>query len=499
MMRTCVTRVQLMMWRSERFKVEPRRLIADLRWPWVLLLTLLASTSLAAEETINLAVGQQRTLNVAQMAKLAIGRDTVIEAKPLSPTQVLVTALAPGQSELEVIKSNGQSQKFTVVVTAIDAKQVSKEIKRLIGDREGISVNVQGDRIFLEGFALTLDDMQRVNQVAQMYPQVVKNQVKLDPSAKNMVAQQLNSSLQRAGLRGAVATVVNSTVFLEGKVDNEGDMKKAELVMKAMGENIQNLLTIGSTKMIALDVEFMEVSTNSLNTIGIRFPTDIAGTPQFRFDATKVFLPAGTPDQLSLGGSLVSTSQFGFGFLFTDGVTRSLAKPRLVCASGQKASFLAGGEIPVVFITQQIATIQFKEYGIKLNMTPQADARAIHLDVEAEVSDVDFSVAVQNVPGLLTRRVKTNIAVRSGETIALSGLLSNVSEKNVAKMPLLGHIPIIGELFKSRRFREKQSELVVFVTPRIVDADDEALQRAITDMTERLDRAKSEVKWGVFD
>lgn len=452
-----------------------------------------------ADEVINLAVGQQRTLAVQNMTKLAIGRDSVIEAKPLSTSQVLVTALSPGQSELTIIKSNGQQQKFTVTVTAVDAKQVAKDVKRLIGDREGITVSVQNDRIYLEGFALTLDDMQRVDQVAQMYPQIVKNQVKLDPSAKNIVAQQLNSSLQRAGLRGAVATVVNSTVFLEGKVDNDGDMKKAELVMKSMGENIQNLLSIGSTKMVALDVEFMEVSTNSLDAIGVRFPTDIAGTPQFRFDATKVFLPAGTPDQLSIGGSLISTSQFGFGFLFTDGVTRSLAKPRLVCASGQKASFLAGGEIPIVFVTQQTSTVQYKEYGIKLVMSPHADARAIHLEVEAEVSDIDLSVSVQNVPGLLTRKVKTNIAVRSGETIALSGLLSNVSEKAVSKLPLLGHIPIIGELFKSRRFRDKQSELVVFVTPRIVDADDEALQKSISEMTERLDRAKSEVKWGVFD
>ncbi len=255
--------------------------------------------------------------------------------------------------------------------------------------------------------------------------------------------------------------------------------------------------------MVAIDVEFMEVATSSRDVVGIKYPTDIRSeikSPEATFSAQRVFLPAGQPDLLQLGGAVKVTSQFGFGFQFNDGISRTLARPRLVCASGQKASFVSGGEIPLPVPTGLGAiSVQYKEYGIKLAMAPVADARAIHLDIEAEVSDIDLTVTVQNIPGIITRRVKTNIAVRSGETIALSGLMSSVSGKGVSKVPLLGHIPILGELFKSREFNDRKTELIIFVTPRLVDPDDEALKQAIIDMTERLDKASREVRWGVFD
>lgn len=452
-----------------------------------------------AEESINLAVGQQRVLNLSGMTRVAIGNDKIVDVKGLSPSQLLITGIAVGQSEVTIFR--GQNAiKYAVTVTAADARQVLREVKKLLGDREGIEINAQGDRIMLEGYALTLDDMQRVEQITQMFPQVVKNNVRLDPSAKNMVAQQVNSALQRAGLRGAIATVVGGTVFLEGKVENEGDMKKADLVIKSIGENIQNLLTIGSTKMIVIDVEFMEVSTSSNDSVGITYPLNIRGQPSLTFNAQRTIFPAGAPDIMNFGGALTATTNFGFGFQFSDGITRSLAKPRLVAASGQKATFLAGGEIPLPVNTGLGAvTVQFKEYGVKLGMTPVADARAIHMDIDAEVSDIDKSTVVNGIPAITNRKVKTNVSVRSGETIALSGLMQNVSGKNTTKIPGLGNIPIIGELFKSREFLDRKTELVVFVTPRLIDPDDEALKQAITDMTERMDKASSEVRWGVFD
>ncbi len=462
------------------------------------------TASVRAEEPISLAVGQQRVINQTGITRVAIGNDKVIDVKALGPSQILVTALAIGQSELTVWRGQAQT-KYSFTVTAADARQVLRDVKKLLGDREGITLALQGERVIIEGFALTLDDMQRVEQITAMYPAVVKNNVRLDPSAKNMVAQQVNSALQRAGLRGAIATVVGSTVFLEGKVENEGDMKKADLVIKSVGENIQNLLQIGSTKMVLIDIEFMEVSTKSRNIIGITYPTDITGTPNFTFSAQRVFLPANAPDLLQFGGTVTVKSAFGFGFQFNDGISRVLARPRLVAASGQEASFLAGGEIPYMVPTGLggAVSVQFKEYGIKLGMHPVADARSISLEISAEVSDIDPAVTIEvaggKVPGLLTRKVKTAIAVRSGETIALSGLMSNISGKAVSKLPLLGHLPIIGELFKSREFTDRKTELIVFVTPRLVDPDDEALKQAITDMTERLDRASSEVKWGVLD
>ena len=122
----------------------------------------------------------------------------------------------------------------------------------------------------------------------------------------------------------------------------------------------------------------------------------------------------------------------------------------------------------------------------------------------AEVSELDRSVAVGvgngiAVPGFRKRSVKTNVTVRHGEVIVLSGVFSHDEQKAVSKFPGLGHIPIIGEIFKQRAFDESKRELVIFVTPRIVNPDTERIRKMIADIKDRYKQAKEEVSFGIFD
>jgi pilus assembly protein CpaC len=182
-----------------------------------------------------------------------------------------------------------------------------------------------------------------------------------------------------------------------------------------------------------------------------------------------------------------------------------LAQPTLVCASGEKAEFLAGGEVPIPLITNNTATVEYKPYGIRLNLRPTADRNGnIQTEIEAEASEIDTSVAVTlggsiAVPGFRTRKVKTNVTVRHGETIVLSGVFSHDEQKAVSKLPGLGHIPIIGELFKNRAFDSTKRELVIFVTPRIVNPDSDKIRTMIEDMKNRYKQARSEVNFNIFD
>ena len=116
-----------------------------------------------------------------------------------------------------------------------------------------------------------------------------------------------------------------------------------------------------------------------------------------------------------------------------------------------------------------------------------------------EVSQVDPSVSINGYPGFLTRRVDTEVTVKDGETIILSGLLHLSENKNVSKVPFLGHIPILGELFKSRQFQERQTELVVFVTPRIVDPLSRHLRELSTHILKKYKLAEDEVGFDIFD
>jgi pilus assembly protein CpaC len=163
--------------------------------------------------------------------------------------------------------------------------------------------------------------------------------------------------------------------------------------------------------------------------------------------------------------------------LRTEGTFRSLAEPDLLAFPGQQASFLAGGEFPYPIVqgATQTTSIQFKEFGIRLNFTPEVtNSGAIRLSVTPEVSQLDFANGLQLsgflVPALLSRRASTVIELQQGQTFAIAGLMDNQMAESVSKIPLLGDIPILGALFRSKEMRDNQSELLVLVTPFLVNA-----------------------------
>ena len=162
----------------------------------------------------------------------------------------------------------------------------------------------------------------------------------------------------------------------------------------------------------------------------------------------------------------------------TKGLFQTLAEPNLVAESGKEASFLAGGEFPVP-IAQPGAngtyavTVVFKEFGIRLNFTPVVNGNRVHLKVRPEVSTLDFANAVTlsgfRIPALSTRRAETELELDNHQTFAIAGLLDNSVSNTMQKIPGIGDIPILGELFKSRSNRKDKTELVVMITPEILE------------------------------
>jgi pilus assembly protein CpaC len=341
----------------------------------------------------------------------------------------------------------------------------------------------------------------------------VKSFVKVAPNAKKLVANTLNQELQRAGLKNVQASVVGTTIFLEGSVESQQDLQKAELITKAVGESVENLLVVGIKRMILTEVQFVEIRKAGTDNIGVAWPLDINGGVTYSIDISQPFSAGSSvgwqntqPDYSAVwGGGLSASSPFAFGLQLNDGYGRLLAQPKLVCASGEKAEFLAGGEVPIPMITANEMSVEYKEYGVKLEIQPTADRHGnIQTQIYAEVSEVDDSVSVKvganiNIPGFRNRHVKTNVTVRHGETIVLSGVFNHDQQKSVAKFPLFGHIPILGELFKSRKFKETKSELVIFVIPRIVNPDTERIRKTIADIKTRYKQARRQVNFSIFD
>ena len=169
---------------------------------------------------------------------------------------------------------------------------------------------------------------------------------------------------------------------------------------------------------------------------------------------------------LSIASSLASM----INLLVQNGDAVILAEPRLSCRSGGSARFIAGGELPIP-ITGALGTasVAFKEYGIKFDVNPVAsETGVIAARVATEISSINFEIAVKQIPGLTKRRAETDVNLRENETLVIAGLLSEEGTRNMDRMAGASELPVLGPLFRSRQFRDRQTDLVVFITPRFV-------------------------------
>ena len=474
-------------------------------------LVLAAAPSPAQREggVISLGVGQQKILQLGNVARVAIGEPEVADVKQVGAGgELLITGIGEGRTSLLVWRKNDARLSYLVVVRRQDPKELVNEIRALLGDCEGIQVRVVGDRVFLDGETVTLDDSDRVQHVLQLYPSLTSF-VRTSGNAKRLGAEALNRVLQKNGLRGVTATVLGSTLVLEGLVESKEDLRKLDLVTRTSGEKTENLVTVGLRKMVLVEVDFVEASSGSSRLVGIKPPASLISSGEGLTASVNIVQPLRGLDggQTQKAGSLsVSASvatDFSAAARFDNGAVRILSQPRLVCASGEKAEFLAGGEIPVLMATQNQFAVEFKKFGILLNITPTADKSGnIATEIYAEVSDLDRSISVRangfEVPGFRVRDVKTSVTVKDGETIILSGLYSSSEDKEVSKVPLLGHIPILGELFKSRSFIEHKTELAIYVTPRVISPATRS--KDLRDEAQKLYKnAEDSVSFSVFD
>ena len=323
------------------------------------------------------------------------------------------------------------------------------------------------------------------------------------------------------------ARIANESVVLEGIVSSGPAADRAvQLAETYAPGKVINLLSIGSAQQVMLEVRFSEIKRGALKDLG--FSSFVSGSGNHGFQGafgggagltssngtttvtttdpiTGAITETVTPNapQLSLGaivdsfGILSRVFHIGglnfdatFNALERKGVVTTLAEPTLVALSGETASFLAGGEFPIPVAQgtgdNGAISVQFKQFGVSLAFTPTVLADGvINLEVAPEVSSIDpsASVVVNNlrVPGLQTRRARTTVELRDGESFALAGLIRRDFQDTIRQFPILGSIPIIGTLFRSTNFQKEETELVIIVTPRLVRPVRAAAMKVPTD------------------
>ena len=378
---------------------------------------------------IQMFAGETRVLPQRDAQRLAVGDAKVLSAAVLDEREILLIANGPGDTMLQVWSRSGRSQRIKITVRQTDTARIARDLQGFLHDVPRLRTRTIGDNVVIEGEGLSDAERDKVAELAKRFPQLI------DFTSR-----------------------------------------------------------VGLDRMFAFDVRFVEISRSGLRDLGIDWTTQ--GKPLLgigvvgdlyhdnRTGAT-VTRTLGTGEQRSeveIEANRVSPfaanvalvgSFFGrLNLLAQKGDAVILASPRLSARNRGEASFLAGGEIPVpVASATGTPSVTFKEYGIRLNiLEPVADAAGtIRARIRTEVSSLDRSVAAQGVPGLLSRRTETEFNLRNGETLVLSGVLQREQQSDENAVPYLGEVPVLGHLFRSTRFNNRESELVVFVTPWLLE------------------------------
>jgi pilus assembly protein CpaC len=380
-----------------------------------------------APQTLHLLVGRSLVItSPTRIKRVSLADPNVAEAVVVTPYQVLLNGKAPGGVSLLLWDESDQSQAFEVSVD-IDVLGLSQKIREVFPS-EPVQVETSKDVVMLSGKVSSA-------AVADKILEVVKNSTP------------------------KVTSLMQVPVAPAGEIMLQ--VRFAEVNRSVVSQLGVNILHNFSSKMPFL--------TTTQQFAGPQLGNQQSGTNNFTIgDLLNVFVFR--PD-IDLAATIKALQQ--------QNVLEILAEPNLMTASGKDASFLAGGEFPFPILQSSTGggfagiTIQFKEFGVRLNFTPTLTTDGqIHLKVKPEVSSLDFTNAltIQGffIPALSTRRVESEMDLADGQSFAIAGLMDNRVTEQFSKIPGIGDIPVLGKLFQSRNRTKSNDELLVVVTPRIV-------------------------------
>ncbi len=413
------------------------------------------SSWLAAEDaTLELYAGEVKVVPTRPVKRVAVGDGKVLSTTVVDGRELLLLGDSEGETSLRVWFKDGGEEAFRVLVAPKNVGRAAAEMRQLLGSSaaKDVQVRIVGDHVVVDGKNLSTTTLDRIKQLQTLYPKTI------------VLAQAAPFTME---------------------------------------------------KMVWLDVNVLEIKKSALETFGVDWDKQIAGpfvgyARDFVGPARVPTIPLGqdltqppvqgsgiqiTPNPANLNGvvdlanlarpfpspyfnvGLLTGMLSRINFALSNGDAYQIANPKLSARSGGETKFLAGGQVPIL---QALSTgnaafqnVTYKDYGIQLDFKPQVDDNNnITMKVVADISDIDPGTSVTlngfNVPGFITRRSEADINVGDGQTMVISGLVNPKTAKNISKLPWLGDIPILGNLFKSTQYQSGNTDLVILVTPRVV-------------------------------
>ena len=396
-----------------------------------------------------LSVGESRVVNLsANLSDVVIANPAVVDVHVRSQRQVYLIAKAPGETNVFITTRDGTMLYANAVRVGNNLTNMDQMLK-LAMPEANVQIATMNGMLLLTGTVAAPEDAAEAERLVQTF--VGKD------------------TLVVSRLKTATPLQVNLQVRIAEVNKN---------FIKNVGFNLLNSENMGSGFMFGL-------GQGSPGSITYPFITDPntgkvlvdPNTGRGLYDTVYKFNYKGAGTTLGAAGNILGMDVIGtLDLAETQGLASTLANPNLTALSGETASFLAGGEIPIPIAqggSNGAVSVEYKQYGVSLAFTPTvlADGR-ISMRVRPEVSQLDEGSAVKlggfSIPGVSTRRAETTVELGSGQSFMIGGLLSSQSGNSVSKAPFLGDLPILGNLFKSQQWNRRETELVIIVTPYLV-------------------------------
>lgn len=405
---------------------------------------------------LQVTLNKSETVHVDEFNDLLVGSPDIIDVVPLSDQEIYVLGKKLGTTNISVLDRDKNLLRLIDVEVKLDTRDIAGKIQAGIGSST-VRVSSRGNKVVLSGTvadAVTVDRAMTI--AAALAPQggAVINAIRVGASQQVMLQVRLLEASRTAGRELGV------NLYGAGRSGARG-------INTGMG-------SISGAGRFLRDAEGRPVEDNSGNPVSTPGALPLITAAGTLLSGSSPFVTV-LANLMRANGTTIDAA---ITALETRGLARRLAEPNLIALSGDSADFLAGGEfpIPVASTTQggvPTVTIQFKEFGVRLSFTPTVLANGtINLRLEPEVSEIDRSVSVSTgtvvVPGLAKRRAKTTIELRDGQSFAIAGLLQAVNQNDIDQFPWLGSVPVLGVLFRSTQFQQRETELVVIVTPHLV-------------------------------
>ncbi len=402
-------------------------------------------------QQVVIGVGASAFLNVPRNGVITVSDGRVLRVSDLGH-HLRISGRKRGTAAVTTAKAT-----WLVHVLGVEPFQLYKRLSVEIARMQGLELGIENGVIVIGGRLLRTRDWLRLKEFSQPKSRFIFK-AEPDPSLYKELQGHFSQVLKDASLPFPDMQISPASVRLSNE---KSDLAvRFERVLGPYGFSVEkNAGVLTLEPLVRVQILVTEIRRQFLRRIGVQWP----GSYQARL------LP-----HFSGPGNGSQPLNVQLNALEDSGEARILASPNLLSRSGKEAQFLAGGEFPIKVSNNRSREVIWKRYGVLLKIKPLADhSGRMSIALETEVSTIDPSHVVDGVPGLLTNRIESHFDLKESKTIALSGLIRHESGYSSSGLPGLSSIPILGSLFSSRDFRENKTELVVFVTPEVVNVDAE--------------------------